>query len=152
MSHPRPRWLIAALLWACNGNNDTPDPTLSIVSPVDGTTASGDTITVEVAVTDFPFEAPTATAACRVPARARAAGPLDWLVPAARAHEIGEEPSGYIEVTLDGVQVADEIRTTFDVDVSGLAAGTHTLEVELLYADGDALYPAVTDAIGFVVP
>jgi hypothetical protein len=118
-------------------------PTVAIVAPADGSTTSSGDVAVEVEVTDFDLVAPEETARF-VPL------PLWWAPSMAFAHEPGEEPEGYLHVTVDDEELLDTIELEFTLEA--LASGSHTIEVELLYPDGDAFYPAVRDSIDITVP
>ena len=118
-------------------------PTVTITSPATGTTLAGVDCPLTVEVTDFTLVDPEEeSAAWSLPA---------WWAPSlAFAHEPGDENEGYLHVTVDDVDVLDT--TELEFTLTGLAVGPHTIEVELLYPDGDGFYPAVRDSIGVTVP
>ena len=118
-------------------------PTVTITSPADATTLTGSDCPVTVEVTDFDLVEPEEeSAALSLPA---------WWAPSlAFAHEPGAENEGYLHVTVDDVDALDT--TDLEFTLTGLASGAHTIEVELLYPDGDAFYPSVRDSIDVTVP
>lgn len=113
------------LLVACTAGKDdsaAPDPaTLTLLTPSEGDVVAAGAVSVAVVVEDF------------------------LLVDPAK-HNDGS-PEGYLQVRLDGADVLTTGATTFTVE--DVAAGAHTLEVELYYADGDALEPPVSASVGF---
>lgn len=125
--------LLALLLLGCPG--EVAQPTVTILSPAPEATV-GTEVTVEVAVDGFELVAQEASL-------------LRWLVPTAYAHEPGDDPQGYVRLTLDEVEVASGPQTTFSLE--DLAAGDHVLVAELFWPDGDAFYPAVDDEVSFTV-
>ena len=140
-------WL---LLSACHDpvnlpvDSGTPpaDPSVAIVSPADGATVTGGTLTAEVSAEGFALR-PKEEVARLLP-------PLPWsLMSTAHAHTPGEAPNGFVRYTLDDVVVAEVPETTVTLDLTGLAPGAHRLGVELSWPDGDAFYPPVTDTVGF---
>lgn len=134
---------LALTLLACDDKSeDTGEhaetPTLSFVAPEDGGTVPAGDVQVSVTVEHFAFEAPTATARFDP----------TLLLPVASAWAHGEEDgqaAGYIVLTLDGADVAD--LTSTQHTLTGVAAGPHTLDAGLFYADGDAI--GVTASVTF---
>ncbi|MFZ5482427.1 MAG: hypothetical protein ACOZNI_37035 [Myxococcota bacterium] len=115
------------LMLACTGGegDDTAveAPTVAWLTPSEGAdTAVGD-LACSLVVENFLLESP------------------------AKHGAEGETPEGYLAIRLDGADVLETADTQFTVTVD---AGEHTLEAELLYADGDPLDPAVTASVGFV--
>ena len=123
-----------------------PTPTLTIVAPAAGATVDGPDVDVVLDVTDFPFVAPEAAARSTLPV-----GPAwTWLLTGtAAAHEVGEAPEGYVQLTLDDDAVTQLTAET--TTLVGLSAGSHHLEAELLYPDGDSFYPAILADVTFTV-
>jgi hypothetical protein len=134
------RWLV---LWlaACGGEDAPVDPTVDILSPVEGEEVTTDALGVTAVTTGFRYEAPdTGLAAWTA-----------WLMPTARAHEPGESPYGYLQWRIDGADVLATSDPSATLDLSALGDGAHSVEVELFYPDGDAFYPPVVDVVGIVL-
>lgn len=133
--------LFVIALSGCTGGEL--EPAVEITAPADGATTGAD-VTITVEVTDFALVDPESARRARRPVWT----PLD-LFPAAYAHDPSADPEGYVEYSVDG----DVVATTTDLSfaVTGLAAGAHTIEVELYYPDGDAFFPAVTDEVTITV-
>ena len=74
--------------------------------------------------------------------------PLLLQPPVALAHGDPSDPGGYIQVTLDGEEVAQLTDVIADLAIE---AGEHTLGVELYWPDGDAFYPPIEDEVTFTV-
>jgi len=118
-------------------------PTVEIVTPADGTVVANGDVSVVVEVTDFELVEPEAGA--------RFTPPILWWAPTlAWAHEPGAEAAGYLQVSVDGDAVLDT--SDLEFTLMAIASGEHTIEVELMYPDGDALFPAVTDEVAITVP
>lgn len=138
------RPLVLALgLVACSGDEATEPtfhPTLTFLSPEEGGTVAAGDVTVSVVVEDFELTAPETAA--------RAVSPAGWWwVSAALAHDEEGIPSGYVALSLDGGAelVQDEAIGT----LAGVAAGAHTLDAALRFADGDELEPPVEVSVSF---
>jgi hypothetical protein len=120
-------------------------PTLEIVSPTGD--VDGPDFEVDVAVTDFMLVPPTngtggPTGSALWPPRAPAVGPLlSWLEPTAEAHQPCQAPQGSVVFRLDGIIICDEPELA--CEFTGIAPGLHTLETELLWADGVAFFPNI---------
>lgn len=149
--------LVFAGLLACSGGKDSgetgpsttdspvnyPPPVVAIASPEDGATTDSADVEVIVDLEGFTLD---------VSATSASLGPLPLLswASAAWAHEADAYPTGVVAWTLDGAEVA---RTATDrYTFAALDPGEHVVEVELLWSDGDAFYPAVTDDVAFTVP
>lgn len=117
-------------------------PTVAIVSPADGAGLTSGDVAVEVEVTDFALVPPEEAVGRALP--------LWWAPALALAHEPSDEPEGFLRVTVDDATALDTVDLSFTL--TGLAAGSHTIGVELLYPDGDAFYPPVRDEITVGVP
>lgn len=120
--------LYTLLLAACSGTTgdtaDTEAPTIEILSPAEGDTfTAGADIAVSVVVDGFTLEAPS-------------------------KHNDGA-PEGYLSVTVDGTEVLTTADIGFTVNIAD--AGAHTIGVELLYADGDPLDPAVDAEVSVTI-
>ncbi len=138
-------FLIAPLvLVACGGDADTAvyTPAVSFLAPVADSTVTAGEIAVTIVVDDFALVPPET--ASRAPAPVPL--PLRLLVASAEAHDEEGIPSGYCALALDDVAVADLSDTQGTVTV---AAGAHTLSCDLMFADGDALEPAVSASVAF---
>jgi hypothetical protein len=136
---------LGVLLAGCPAEEPAPeptfDPTVSFLAPDDGATVPAGDVAVTIVVDDFELSAPTATA------RWRPVSPLWLFVPVAEAHPEEGIPTGYCELSLDGVKQADLIETQYTL--TGVAAGSHTLTCELYYVDGDEVEPPVSATISF---
>jgi hypothetical protein len=69
---------------------------------------------------------------------------MDWIIPAAYANEY---PVGNAELSLDAEVIAQIESDQYTVD--SVAAGPHTLTVELVGHDGGSLQPPVFDSVSF---
>ena len=128
---------LAVLLAACGAEDtETLPATLSFLTPTDGGTVAAGDVEVSLVVENFDLVAATAKKGIR----------FLGFMPTAWAHNEGE-PEGQIVLTLDGTEVGKLSDTT--TTLSAVAAGSHTLDAELVYSDGDALEPAVTASITF---
>lgn len=134
-------WLFVALV-GCPGP-DPDAPTVTIVSPENGAILPSGQAFVRVDVTDFPLVAPEEESASL-------SLPVWWAPSLARAHDPSQAPEGFVRVSIDGVDKLDTI--VLDFTLSDIPSGAHRIEVELLYPDGDPLFPAVTDEITVTVP
>ncbi len=123
-----------------------PRPVVTLVAPLADAMVTGPDVTLTLTVEDFELTGKSDVVRHVAPLRTWA---WSWLTPAAYAHGTNEAPNGYIAVRVDGVLTAELDTTT--TTLTGLAAGPHTVEVELLYPDADAFYPAVFDAVTFTV-
>ncbi len=136
-------FLALALLGCTDKGDDTDEPgteapTLAFVAPAEGEAVFAGDVQVAVAVEHFVFQAPTATA--------RFDPTLLLPVSSAWAHgEEGGEAAGFVRLTLDGADVADLTETVHRL--TGVAAGSHTLDAALHYADGDEV--GVTASVTF---
>jgi dipeptidyl aminopeptidase/acylaminoacyl peptidase len=151
--------IVVLALAACAGGKDTadsaadtdtvqtwPPPVVAIGSPTDGELVTGPDVEVVVDLEGFSLDITAGTARS---APSLAPTLLVLLSESAWAHELGEPPGGVVVWTLDGDEVA---RTATDrYTFTALAAGEHEVEVELVYSDGDAFYPAVIDDVSFTV-
>lgn len=132
---------------ACTEDPGDPasEPTVAITAPTEGATVAGPDVEVRIAVEDFTFTPKEGVARRSAPML-----PL-WLqaLPSASAHTPGEAANGYVEFKLDGAIVAEEAAVAHTI--AGISAGEHTIEVELLWPDGDAFYPSVEAEVTFTV-
>lgn len=132
---------LALTLLACAGDTDEPAliPHLEFVAPQDGETVAAGDVQVSLSVEHFAFTEPTFST--------RFDPTLLLPVASAWAHGEGEhgEPAGFVQLRLDGVVVAD--LTSTQHTLTDVAAGPHTLDAALYYADGDDL--GVTAAVTF---
>jgi hypothetical protein len=129
-------------LWAgCAGEGAPSDPTVDILSPVDGEVIATASVGVTAVTTGFRYEAPDSGLASWTA----------WLVPSALAHDPGESPYGYLQWRIDGQDALTTTDPSATLDLSAFAPGSHTLDVELFYPDGDAFYPPVVDAVGILL-
>lgn len=144
MINPRSLALLAPLLVACSGDTDTAvyTPSVSFLAPVADSTVTAGEIAVTLVVDDFELTAPET--ASRAPSPVPL--PLRLFVASAEAHNEAGMPAGYCALALDDVAVANLSETQGTVTV---AAGAHTLSCELMFADGDALEPAVSASVAF---
>lgn len=152
----RQAWMLCVLMAACTSGTPGDDtdsdavvvalPTVSITAPADGSTVTGPDTSIVIAVQDFELVAKEQSA--RFVPGPPLGGLWMWM-PTADAHEAGEAPAGYLSVRLDDALFAETTSTT--VAVTGLAAGEHTVDVELRYPDGDAFYPAIHAFVTFTV-
>jgi hypothetical protein len=113
---------------ACTSKSDdtalAAAPTISFLAPEDGAVLSPGPIDVTLVVDGFTLTDP------------------------AKHSGEGEGLSGYIALTYDdqGTNLTENTGSTqASIDLNG--TGPHTLTAELLYADGDALEPAVSASI-----
>jgi len=137
------KWMAGLLLAGCSGGEgeETVEyhPSLEFLDPQDQASVVAGDLQVSVVVEDFELTGPAAGAAVAPSV------PVLWLAPAvAFAHDGEGLPSGYVELRLDGAVVATMDSTQATIQV---AVGTHTLEGELRYADGDALEEPVVATI-----
>lgn len=129
-------------LWvACNGQDAPVDPTVDILSPVEGEVVGADTLGVTAVTTGFRYEAPDSGLAAWTA----------WWLPTAHAHDPGEAPYGYLQWRVDGQDVLATSDPSATLDLSVLSDGAHALQVELFYPDGDAFYPPVVDEVGILL-
>lgn len=120
--------LVSLFLTACSGTvDDTAEakaaPTIAFLSPADGEMVVAGDVSVSVIVENFALEAPA-------------------------KHSEGEA-EGYIRVTVDGAEVPTTAETQFIVTLD--PTPEHTIGVELLFADGDEIEPAVSAEIGVTI-
>ena len=118
--------LLLISLLAC-GSPEPELPTVSILAPADGATVTSGDVSVSIVVEHLTL---TTEAVARAPA-------LWSPIPAAWAHEGESEHAGTASIRLDGVEVAAITDTV--TTLTGVTAGAHTLEVELL-DDGTASF------------
>ncbi len=117
--------MLLVLLLACSdkANESAIDvPTLVFLQPEAGASVTGPDVAFTVVVEDFTLVEPS-------------------------KHNEGVA-EGFIRVSADGTAVLDTGSTQFDLT---LAAGGHTIAVELFYTDGDALEPAVSSSLSLTV-
>ncbi len=117
-------------------------PSVSFLSPSADTTVPAGDIAVSIVVADFVLAQPATLS------HWRPVSPLWLFVPEAEAHNGDGAPRGYAVLRVDGSYQAD-LRSV-QYTLTGVAAGPHTLDVELLFEDGDAFDPPVTASVGFV--
>ncbi len=117
-----------------------PPPTVAILSPEDGASVPAGDVEVVVALTGYTLSEVPLSSSARVPAPR----------PGQAHHEVNEPPHGLVVWSLDGVEV--DATATDRYTISGVAAGPHTLSVELVYPDRDAFYPPVEDQVDVTVP
>lgn len=98
---------------ACTGasEEELAAPTVEWIEPADGDTVTAGDVSCSVVVNDFE------------------------LVDIVATHNEGT-PTGYVEVSVDGVVAVDSAETTFTLT---LDAGAHALDAQLFYDDGDAV-------------
>lgn len=118
-------------------------PSVTILSPANGAVLFAGEAVVQVEVTDFALVPPEEESASL-------SLPMWWAPSIARAHDPSAEPEGFLRVYLDGVDKLDTI--DLDFTLSDIPSGSHNLEVELFYPDGDPFFPAVTDEVLVTVP
>lgn len=120
-----------------------PPPTVAITQPAPGQQLKGDTVEARLQLGGFVLD---------IQAVSRVGPPLRWLALAPMltwAHEPTERPTGVVSWSLDGLEI--ERTATDSYTFTDVAPGEHELEVELLWSDGDAFYPAVTDDVVFTL-
>lgn len=121
-------------LFAC-GPVEPERPTVQILAPADGATVPAGDVAVSIVVAHLTLTDAVSRADLWSP------------IPAAYAHEGEGEHTGTAMVRLDGVDVEAILTTQYRL--TGVAAGAHTLEVELL-DDGTAPFdPAVKATAAF---
>lgn len=131
-------WLF---LLGCPSEPEPEPPTLEILSPAEGAQVGVTDVQVSFVAEHFTLVEP-GSAALRAPAPS----PFFWI-PTAAAHGDEEDPEGYASVRIDGTEVGQASETQFTIDT--LEAGSHTLEIELVWPDGDSLDPAVRASVAF---
>lgn len=130
-----------------------PVPTVRILAPTEGSTVSSGEVEVVLEIVPFTFVEPGGvTDDANWPATLS----LLWRSPGAlltprlaRAHKYDSPPQGWVNVTLDNVEVAQVTASSFLL--SGVADGTHSVGVELRWPDGDTYFPPAVDTNTFVV-
>ncbi len=131
-----------------------PDPTLDVISPVADEVLVGPDVTVQFVISNFELTGPDPSSdpdagAQMLPLSPRLPWSLWMLLPRALAHEPGDRPGGYAEVTLDGTVIGLTEQTFFTL--TDVEPGTHFVVVELYWPDGDAFYPPVDQRVYFTV-
>lgn len=123
-------------LLAC-GSPEPEPPTVAILAPAEGATVASGDVAVSIVVEHMTL---TTEELARAPA-------LWSPIPAAWAHEGEGEHAGTAAIRLDGAEVAAITDTV--TTLTGVTAGAHTLEVELL-DDGTAPFdPPVKAQVAF---
>ncbi|MCK6527701.1 hypothetical protein L6R50_09095 [Myxococcota bacterium] len=138
----------ACLLLPPGCEEEAEPPEVEFLAPQDGSTVASGTVDVSLVIEHFTLvELEAALRARHAPSRL--AQWADALLPgrAAYAHGGEEFPEGHCVLRLDGVEVAT--LTSTQGQVTGVEAGQHALEAELVYADGDPLDPPVKVQVGF---
>ena len=127
------RVLPVLLLIACKHEPEADPPTLTIISPEDGAMLDTSEVQLSIIVENFEL-VPVGGDGDRKQA------------PGGQGNNEGTA-EGFAEVTLDGVFAFDMEETQGTLTVTEV--GEHTVDVELLYEDGDPLEPAVTVSASF---
>lgn len=119
---------LVALLAGCSGTSEDSaalaQPALSFLAPEDGAVLPPGPVDVSLVVDNFALVEPT------------------------KHSGAGEELSGYILLSYDdGGTTLSESTGATQASITLNGTGTHTISAELLYADGDALEPAVSASV-----
>ncbi len=138
--------LLSSLLSGCTEEEHTSTSQVEFLSPEEGTTVAAGPLSVSVVIEHFTLAEAMASRSSHRDTRTWSRW-LDALLPGtpALAHNEGEA-EGYCILRLNGEEVAQMSTTQQEIDV---AAGSHTLEAELVYTDGDPLDPPVTAQVTF---
>jgi len=120
---------LALLVFGCTPAESVGPPELAILLPVDGSTVDEGLIPVSLLVTnlELSFDPP----------------------PRVTDDQMAMLPRGFVELHLNGEPYAQIDQAQYAL--TGLSAGGHALEVEVIASDGTSFAPPLTAAVDFTV-